>query len=144
MSDPDTLYLIANAVALAGWLALFLSPLFYKTALLVAGLVIPLLLAVAYAILFWSYLGISDGSFLSLSGVVELFSHRKLVLVGWLHYLAFDLLVGSWETRTARAEAIPFMVLFPCLLLTYVFGPVGFLLFTFVRFIRSRRVDPLV
>jgi hypothetical protein len=52
-----------------------------------------------------------------------------LLLAGWLHYLAFDLFVGAWEVRTARAAAIPFLLVVPCLGLTFLFGPAGLLAF---------------
>jgi len=31
--------------------------------------------------------------------VAQLFENRWLLLAGWVHYLAFDLFIGAWETR---------------------------------------------
>src|SRR5687767_8525855 len=44
----------------------------------------------------------SAGGFSSLAAIGTLFSSPWLLLAGWTHYLAFDLLVGSWEMRDAR------------------------------------------
>ena len=65
-----------------------------------------------------------------------------VALAGWVHYLAFDLLVGAWEARTARREALPHPVLLPCLALTFLFGPLGLLLFLSVRIARRTVGQP--
>src|SRR6266566_35749 len=64
---------------------------------------------------------------------ILLFSNRWLVLAGWIHYLAFDLFVGSWEVRDARERGIPHLAVVPCLLLTFMFGPAGWLAYSGVR-----------
>jgi hypothetical protein len=73
----------------------------------------------------------------SLSNVMLLFTKPEIALAGWIHYLAFDLFVGSWEVRTARAERIPLLIVLPCLLLTFLFGPAGYLVFTGLRAVRA-------
>ena len=56
-----------------------------------------------------------------------------MLLAGWIHYLAFDLLIGSWEVRDARELGIPHLFVVPCLFLTFMFGPAGWLLYRGVR-----------
>ena len=48
---------------------------------------------------------------------------------------------GSWQTvtRTARAEGISHWLVLPCLVLTFLFGPAGFLAFTLLRWASSPR-----
>jgi hypothetical protein len=75
----------------------------------------------------------SEGSFSSLSGVAQLFADPWLLLAGWTHYLAFDLFVGAWEVRDARDRGISHLAVLPCLLLTFLFGPAGWLLYLGVR-----------
>ena len=89
---------------------------------------------------FWSG---AQGGFDSLANVEKLFQTRDLVLAGWIHYLAFDLFIGAWEARTARAERIPFVVVVPCLALTFLFGPAGLLAFQSLRFVRARMATPV-
>jgi hypothetical protein len=67
----------------------------------------------------------AEGSFATLDGAATLFSNPWLLLAGWLHYLAFDLVIGTWEARDARERGIPHLLLVPCLLLTLMFGPAG-------------------
>ena len=64
---------------------------------------------------------------------MALFTMPEIALAGWIHYLAFDLLVGAWEVRTARREGIAFLLVLPCLALTFLFGPAGFLAFSALR-----------
>ena len=66
------------------------------------------------------------------------FETPGLLLAGWLHYLAFDLFVGAWEVRTARAEGIPHLLVVPALILTFLFGPAGLLLFLVLRTILAQ------
>ena len=62
-----------------------------------------------------------------------------LLLAGWLHYLAFDLLIGTWEVRDARERGIPHVVVVPCLVLTFMLGPAGWLLYLALRFAVAAR-----
>jgi hypothetical protein len=134
---PDTLFQIANPLALVGWIALVLSPLAPKLADRLAGAVIPLVLSVGYTGLVLSFWATAPGGFGSLTDVMTLFTSAPIALAGWVHYLAFDLFVGAWVARTARAEGIPHLFALPCLALTFLFGPAGYLGFVFLRFTQS-------
>lgn len=133
----DMLFQYANMVALAGWAALLASPWLPRFADRAATFVIPGLLSVAYAGLVLAFWSRAEGGFDSLGNVALLFQSRGVLLAGWLHYLAFDLFVGAWEVRTARRARIPFLLVLPCLVLTFLFGPAGFLLFVFIRTVRA-------
>jgi hypothetical protein len=70
--------------------------------------------------------------------VSALFGHRGVLLAGWLHYLAFDLFVGAWEVREARRVGLPHWLILPALALTFLFGPIGLLVFLALRAARLR------
>ena len=133
LSDPHDLFQITGPLAMLGWLALALSPLAPRLAQGVAALVIPALLSVAYTALILVHWADAPGGFDSLANVMALFTDPPVALAGWVHYLAFDLFVGAWITRTARAEAIPHLLILPCLVLTFLFGPAGLLAFFILR-----------
>jgi hypothetical protein len=124
--NPDQLFSIASSLAALSWLALIVMP---RRAVIVTGLVVPVLLALLYAALIAAQWGGSRGGFSSLPAVAELFASRWLLLAGWVHYLCFDLLVGTWESEDARARGIPHLFVVPCLVLTFLFGPAGWLLY---------------
>ncbi|WP_420407296.1 ABA4-like family protein [Hoeflea sp.] len=133
----ETLFSMAGAIAMAGWLALLASPFIPKLADRISGLAVPLALSVAYTGLVLANWSGAEGGFDSLDNVALLFQSRELLLAGWIHYLAFDLFVGAWEVRTARQERIAFLLVIPCLVLTFLFGPGGLLLFQALRLVRS-------
>ena len=139
----DLIFSVANVLALAGWAGLIFLPGRGWITDGVAGFVIPLLLSVAYAGLIAAFWATAEGGFSSLDDVRLLFQTPGLLLAGWLHYLAFDLFVGAWEVRTARAEGIPHLFVIPALVLTFLFGPAGFFLFVVIRAIarQSRPVE---
>ena len=129
---PETVFALANLAAIAGWVALAALPRVRWVSEALTALVIPALLAVLYVVIVVARWG-SPGGFSSLTDVATLFSDRWVLLAGWLHYLAFDLLVGSWEARDARGRGVPHLLVLPCLVLTFLFGPAGWLLYRIVR-----------
>jgi hypothetical protein len=80
----------------------------------------------------------AGASFNTLAGVRLLMSSPQALLAGWVHYLAFDLFIGSWEVENAPASRIPHWLLLPCLALTFVAGPVGLLLYLILKAVRQR------
>src|SRR3546814_18320544 len=60
------------------------------------------------------------------------------MLVGWVHYLAFDLFAGMWIARDADQKGFSRIVQFPLLVLTLLAGPVGLLAWLIVRERRAR------
>jgi hypothetical protein len=131
--SPNQLFSIANVVALCGWLLLIVLPRKRWVADFVSGAAIPAVLSVLYIVIIALQFFGSAGGFSSLPEVALLFSNPWLLLAGWIHYLAFDLLVGSWEARDARDRGIRHMFVVPCLILTFLFGPAGWLLYLGIR-----------
>ena len=130
---PDQVFSIANAVALCAWILLVVLPRQRWVSSVLAPIAMPAFFALIYiAIIVTQWKG-SAGGFSSLSAVGILFSQPWLLLAGWVHYLAFDLFVGSWEVRDARERGIPHLAVVPCLLLTFLFGPAGWLAYSGLR-----------
>jgi hypothetical protein len=128
----EQLFSVLNLVAMAAWLALIILPRL-RWAATVLPVVIPSMLAVVYVVLIAATLGRSDGGFSSLAGVQALFNNPWVLLAGWTHYLAFDLFIGGWELRDAQRRGIPHLLVVPALLLTFLLGPAGLLLYLAVR-----------
>ena len=133
---PDFLFSLANPLAVLGWALLVLAPRWRITKLLVLSGVWSALLALGYAALISThYLGShgGEGGFGSLAQVAALFRDPWALLAGWVHYLCFDLLTGAWEVRDAQRRGVPHLALVPALALTFLFGPVGLLVYFGVR-----------
>ena len=127
------LFALLNFVALAGWIMLALFPNRRVIVDVVAGGAIPALFAIVYVAIIAAEWRNSSGGFGSLGDVAALFANPWLLLAGWVHYLACDLLTGCWEVRDASARGVPHLLLVPCLTLTFLFGPAGWLLYQAVR-----------
>jgi hypothetical protein len=100
---------------------------------IVTGKAAPGLFAVAYIAILVAVFPTAEGNFSTLAGVTTLFANPWLLLAGWMHYLAFDLLIGTWEARDSVERGVPRLLLVPCLFLTLMFGPTGWLLYMLVR-----------
>ncbi len=134
---PEQLFSAANFLALIGWLIIVVAPRWRWGAPLVAGAVIPGLLAVLYTAVVATQLPGAPGGFATLGDVATLFTNPWLLLAGWVHYLAFDLFIGSWEVRDAQRHGVPHVLIVPCLVLTFLLGPAGLLAYLTVRRVKS-------
>jgi len=98
----------------------------------------------AYAVFLAQYWGSTPGGgFQSLGAVQILFAAPGKMLGAWTHFLAFDLLVGRWLVDDASSEGntrLPLLVALPA---TFLFGPLGVLLYLAGRALLSaKRVRP--
>ncbi len=135
----ETWFWIAHVPAVAGWIALIVLPAArgVPVARWAAGV-----LAVGYAILFFAAgpQGQELARNYSLEGVRAFFASGELLLLGWIHYLAFDLFVGSWEAEEGARLGMPKRTLIACLILTFLVGPLGLLAFLIARAPRTRGI----
>ena len=141
--SPDLAFRIGSTAALVAWTALAVSPpsrRWTPWVWRVTGWALPLALGVVYVALLASHWG-GPGGFGSLQDVQLLFSRPGPLAAGWLHYLAFDLFVGTWIARQAAAGGIGHLWVLPCLLLTFLFGPSGLLAYAAIAALH-RRLQP--
>ncbi|MGS4884423.1 ABA4-like family protein [Roseibium sp. MB-4] len=134
--DYETVFSGVSSLAMLGWVLLLISPLIPKWSDRISGYAIPALLAVSYVAIV-GFFPVSEGGYGSFSAVVQLFSNPNAVMAGWIHFLAFDLFVGAWMCRSARAKNMSFLLVLPCLPVTFMFGPAGFLMFVALGTLRS-------
>jgi hypothetical protein len=134
----EGLFSVCGLVAMAGWLLLVVAPGW--SARFVSGVLVPAILAVVYLALIAVHFRGAEGGFGSLADVARLFQNPWLLLAGWVHYLAFDLFIGAWEVRDARARGIPHLAVIPCLFLTFLLGPIGLLLYLTLRAMMRRAI----
>ncbi|MEZ5285670.1 MAG: ABA4-like family protein [Vicinamibacterales bacterium] len=137
----ETIFSACTTAAMVGWLLLLVAPR-WRVTQLVSGAIIPLGIALVYLVLIARHLPGARGGFGSLADVAMLFSQPGPLLAGWVHYLAFDLFIGAWETRDAARHRVPHPAVVPCLALTFFFGPIGLLAYFLLRTWRTRTLAP--
>ena len=140
----DQIFRAANLFALVGWVLIVVAPRWRLTERLVLSGLWSVILAIVYSALIVLNISGSDGGFGSIEDVRRLFASDALLTAGWVHYLAFDLYAGASEVRQAQTANIPHLVLIPILLATFLFGPMGLLLFFIVKSMRQRRVADVI
>ena len=132
------LFTFVHVVALAGWAMLFFLPRGPRVAAYVLYLCVGLL-CLAYTVMFASQFGaIVGGDFLSIEGIRALFATDGGIVIGWTHYLAFDLFIGQWIAKDADHKGFSRITQAPILLLTLLAGPIGLLIWLFIRERRAR------
>lgn len=141
---PQLIFSIANTVALLSWLLIAIVPRWRFTRFAVLSGGVSLALSAVYLTIVVLFFGQADGGFDSLENVMKLFTNEWAVLAGWIHYLAFDLYVGSWEVRDAEKREISHLLVIPCLGFTFLLGPVGFLMYTILRYFAGRKTEAAV
>lgn len=132
---------IAHVPAVIGWLALLAAPLLGARAVPVARIAAATLVLGYLALFFGAHDGLRALMHnYSLAGIGALFAAPQALLLGWVHYLAFDLWVASWEVEEGQRRGMSHWVIAPAVLLTVMLGPLGLLLFLALRAWKGRAV----
>ncbi|MFM8634196.1 MAG: ABA4-like family protein [Planctomycetia bacterium] len=119
-----------NTLALVAWIALVLFPGRRLVSGVICALVVPGVLAIAYAsVIAWKFatLGPPPGDVMTLAGLRQVFSDDWVFAAAWTHYLVFDMVVGAWIARDSMHLGMPWLFRTAALVLTFLAGPVGFL-----------------
>ena len=130
---------IVNTIVLPAWLILIFFP--GKSWRNPVIYIFSMLMALVYVIYVVIGLGNMDMQSFSLEGVKSMFASDVAILTGWVHYLVFDLLIGNWILNQSRKNEIPHLLVVPCLLLCFMFGPAGYLLYQLIMIVRLKKLE---
>jgi hypothetical protein len=138
--SPEIIFKLSTIVALAGWFILFfLSPFWFRADRFIIGVII-LLLTLTYTWLVIVYFDFHLAEQMkTLNGFADIFNNKYLAAAGWVHYLALDLMTGTWIKKNAFKNGIPHWVTLICLLLTLMAGPIGLLAYLVTRALYTRQ-----
>ena len=100
------------------------------------------MLAALYAVLFiGSFNGAMMKELATLDGLMGLFSNKQAVVLGWTHYLAFDLVAGIYIVRNAQTHEVSSRAIIPFLWLTFMAGPLGWLTYVIFRVLKTKKYE---
>lgn len=135
----SALFNATNAISLVAWALLVLGPRGPRTAAIILFFGVGLL-CLAYAAMFIAQIEtVFHGDFTGVEGIRALFQNDGGVVLGWTHYLAFDLFIGQWIAKDADHKGFSRVAQAPVLLLTLLAGPIGLLIWLVIRERRARR-----
>ena len=141
----ENIYLIANWSVIPFWLLLIILPNHGVTNFFVQSIIAPLLLASAYS--FLTYNVFLEGNILDsfelyrgLEDLYSMFSSEAFLLIFWLHFLAINLFLGAWISRDSQRYMVPRFFVIISLVLTYFTGPVGLLIYWFIRIFFAKKI----
>ena len=133
-----------NLLAMVAWAALIGLPRRDRVVPVLRRGVVGALCLFYTAALIWALtVGFGEAGppadFTTIEGVRAIFATEGGVTVGWTHYLAFDLFVGLWIAERADEAGVSRLLQAPILLLTFIAGPAGLLVWLIVAMVRRRR-----
>lgn len=133
----ETAFLVVNTIVLPAWLMLAIAPRHATTDAIVHSALFPIFFGILYAglmvVAFSSGAVPTDADFTSLAGLTALLKTPLAALIGWIHYLTFDLFVGAWIARDSVRRGIGRPILVIALLFTLMTGPIGLWLYLTAR-----------
>jgi hypothetical protein len=143
----SVLFSFVSVLAMAAWLLLAAAPrkpLVYSAILYLGVAMLCLVYTVFFALVTTGQLdpnpmpGAGKPGFSSLAEVQAIFQSQGGALIGWTHYLAFDLFVGLWISRDADAKGFSRLIQLPFLFATFFAGPIGLFFWLIVRERKAR------
>lgn len=136
--NASSIFTFANSFVLLGWILLIFLPNWkYTQTIILNGIV--LLFSILYAYLLLKDIsGFSVDSFSTLTNVKALFQNDNAVAMSWIHYLAFDLFVGAYIVKKSQQLQISRWLYTLTLPFTFMFGPVGYLLFFIIKTVKTQ------
>ena len=142
----ENIYLIANWGVIPFWLLLIFLPNHKLISFFTQSVFARLLLAIGYAYL--SYTIYLEGNLLNgfelyngLDCLYSMFANEVLLLIFWVHFLAISLFAGAWIVRDGKRYFIPKAITIPSLILTYFAGPIGLVIYWFLRIFFAKKVS---
>ena len=142
----QNIYLMANWGVIPFWLLLIILPNHGVTNFFVQSIIAPFLLAGAYGFIAYNIFleGDTLGSFelySGLDGLYSMFANEAFLLVFWIHFLAISLFLGAWISRDSQRYVVPRFFVIISLISTYFTGPVGLLIYWFIRIFFAKKIS---
>ena len=143
----EILYFWVNLGVLPFWLILIFFPQSNLSKYFVTSIFPFLLLSGAYVfVLYKSYLNTYDFDsnfelYLSISNLSNLFSNNLFLMMFWIHFISINLFVGGWIVRDSQKFMINKILVGIPLIITYLIGPIGILIYWLIRIFFAKSIS---
>ena len=142
----ENIYLWINFGVLPFWLMLIIFPKSKITQFFVNSIILPLILSATYVYIIYQAILLDEPIldvfklYLSLDDLYAIFSTESFLLIFWLHFVALNLFLGSWVSKDAAKYNISRGLACVPLILIYFTGPVGLILYWFIRVFYAKKL----
>ena len=143
----ENIYLWANFGVLPFWLLLIIIPNSKITQLFVNSIVLPLILSTVYVYIIYQTTLLDESMFdifklyLSLDNLYTGFATESFLLAFWIHFLVLNLFLGSWVSRDGIKYNMPRKFVAIPLIIIYLTGPLGLVLYWLFRIFYAKRLS---
>ena len=140
----EILYYWVNLGVLPFWLLLIFFPKSHLCRYVATSIFPILILSGAYVFMIYkSYLTSYDfdGNFslyLGLDYISELFSNNTFLMMFWIHFISINLFVGGWIVKDSQKIFVNKFLVGISLIITYLIGPIGLLVYWLIRIFHSK------
>ena len=143
----EMLYYWVNCGVLPFWLILIFFPNSNLSRYFVTSIFPILILSGSYIfILYKSYLNSYDfmnnfNLYLGIDSLSELFSDKSYLMMFWIHFVSINLFTGGWIVKDSQKFSINKVILAIPLIITYLIGPIGLLLYWLIRIFYAKNIN---
>jgi len=142
----ENIYLWTNFGVLPFWLMLIFIPNARITKIFINSIILPLIISSTYIFIIYTMI-LSDESmsdffklYLSLDNLYTLFATEGFLLVFWLHFVIINLFIGTWISKDGIKYGISKKIVFFPLVLIFFTGPLGLVLYWFIRVFFAKKL----
>ena len=142
----ENIYIYSSFGVIPFWLLLIIIPNSKVTQIFVNSIILPIILSTAYIHVLYQSILLGESFsgilkiYLSIDNLYTIFATESFLLFFWIHFLALNLFLGSWVSRDSVKYNIPRKIIFIPLILIYLTGPVGLVLYWLFRVFYSKKL----
>jgi len=143
----ENIYLWVNFGIIPFWIMLVIVPNSKFTIFFVNSIILPLIISSIYIYIIYQAILMDEAIFevfklyMSLENLSQNLSNKIFLLIFWLHFVTINIFLGSWISREGVKYNIPRTLISIPLILVYFSGPIGLLLYWFIRIFYAKKLN---
>jgi len=144
---PEIIYLWLSFGVLPFWLILIFFPSSRINQIFISSIFLPIIFSLIYVYMIYQLIINGENIFesfnlyLGIENLHSLFSNDAFLLIFWIHFLGINLFLGSWVSRDALRYSVPRFLSGISLISIYFTGPLGLVLYWFIRIFYSKKIS---
>ena len=144
---PEIIYLWLSFGVLPFWLTLIFLPNSRTSQIFISSIFLPIIFSLIYSYIIYQLIINGENIFesfdlyLGIENLRSLFENDIFLLIFWIHFLGINLFLGSWVSRDALRFNVSKFLSGISLISIYFTGPLGLVLYWFIRIFYSKKIS---